>query len=126
MQFEKLIDELRDAHEYATSTLKNPYRYSAYYNAAADAIEELQAKLWIAEARLEETTPRWISVKERLPEKQGGEYLVAISYPNGETDRAVLWYDLGIEPYFWNRFFVPRGTITHWMPLPSTEGLNET
>ena len=116
--YNELIKELRDAMAYAGSTGNNPYRYVPYYEAAAYAIEELQARLWIAEKRTEEATPHWISVKERLPDKQGEPYLCAITYRNGERAEVILWYDAETMPLFWNRFFVPHGAVTHWMPLP--------
>lgn len=84
-------------------------------------------------AELRARVPQWISVKDRLPDKTG-RYLVlknriAPDYLGGNrTDIIIL------------RFFVDKGfripthipawinkeineEVTHWMPLPSTEGL---
>ena len=61
--------------------------------------------------------PRWIPVTERLPEE---DTLVLVWRYNGlpyvsrRTD-STYWLGLGRD-----------SGITHWMPLPSTEGLNET
>lgn len=65
--------------------------------------------------QLEEQQPRWISVKERLPENgqkiiaafrgSGGQVADQARYSNGEFDFA-SW------AYVW------ADNITHWMPLP--------
>ena len=71
---------------------------------AAEAIEQLRAQM-----------PRWISVKERLPEdgqkiiatfrNEGGLIVDQARYSNGEFDFA-SW------AYVWG------DNVTHWMPLP--------
>ena len=72
----------------------------------------------------------WISVKDRLP----GENDYRSCYDC--TDGAVFWYNgqtVGLGWYYhstkeWagaDDCGVP-GIVTHWMPLPSTEGLDET
>lgn len=43
--YEELVNQLRKAERYAKDTLSNPYRFSALYGKAADAIEELANKL---------------------------------------------------------------------------------
>ena len=63
------------------------------------------------------TVGSWISVKDRLPEP--GRYLcldsekrvVIGSYKDSEHNKG--WFSMNI--------FLPP--ITHWMPLPSTEGI---
>ena len=78
------------------------------------------------------TVQEWISVKDRLPEKDGG-YLVVINYfgnhqsinvrsfaKAGET---VNEYDLAGEKNVWYRYdseygYVSTDSVTHWMPLP--------
>ena len=80
------------------------------------------------------TVQEWISVKDRLPDKTG-RYLVLKNriapdcFGGNRTDIVIL------------RFFVDKGfripthipdwineeineEVTHWMPMPSTEGLN--
>lgn len=85
---------------------------------AADAIEELQnlidAQLGIIkqyQEYLKKST--WIPVTSALPEE----------------DVAVLtWGKQAVVLIDWHRngkWFVADG-VTHWMPMPSTEGLNET
>ena len=79
------------------------------YCEAADAIEEL-------------SKPRWIPVTERLPEKEG-EYLTYSK--SGDVCRnAFLVFPDGMTKWYHN--YEIWGGITHWMPLPSTDGLNET
>jgi len=66
--------------------------------------------------------PRWISVKDRLPEEDGTMrgYLVAVGN----------W--VGIMPFFGGAFREdlngkkPDYHVHHWMPLPSVEGLDGT
>lgn len=84
------------------------------------------------------TVYEWVSVKDRLPEKEG-RYLVLTSgifgikiamftmslkrhfdymFEDGEPDRPGF-YDWDSEDDW-----IEDG-VTHWMPLPSTEGLDE-
>ena len=123
---------------------------------AADAIEELQADKdalngtvsnliqQIAELAKDINVPRWIPVTEWLPEEPGmyivflrcGAELQDTGFPEDlsyvtamhfDSDQRI-WND-GIESYNANLDVVNKPHayyITHWMPLPSTEGLNET
>ena len=70
--------------------------------------------------------PRWISVEERLPEvdkRYGGyEYSAELLVYDGLRRRAAcychtsgVWYD--------SRYEDDTFEVTHWMPLPSTEGI---
>ena len=84
---------------------------------AADAIEEL-------------SKPSWIPVTERLPEEKtyvlilfdtiaGKMQGVCFLYKDDDGHNCWTWLDrLGK-----NLFDIQP---THWMPLPSTDGLNET
>lgn len=95
-------------------------RYDAALDEAADAIEELSAYAKLYEEladkgqktarKLLDAYPRWIPVTERLPELN--ENVLVYSAHSGliRID-ANIWFDRN---------------ATHWMPLPSTEGLNET
>ena len=70
------------------------------------------------EQGVEDGKPKWIPVTERLPEV--GEFVLVASTTNPN-----LMIDLnriGRDGYW---FYIAFG-ITHWMPLPSVEGLNET
>jgi hypothetical protein len=74
-----------------------------------------------------ETTTKWIPVTERLPEKH--EYILALT-PNkihGGYYKWLIWYDpksgfYDSDPEWGD---IEMDDVTHWMPLPSTEGLNE-
>lgn len=95
--------------------------------AAADAIEELQAD----KAALNGTVtnlleqikalgkPRWIPVNERLPEPETDVLSFRI-YGSFSQMSEVTMNDMKK-----NGEWCYEG-VTHWMPLPSTEGLNET
>lgn len=70
-------------------------------------------------AKLEESVPRWISVKERLPERP--EY-----YPHCEIRKCYFLVALesgAVMSKFYdfdkNRWETPTySPVTHWMPLP--------
>lgn len=72
---------------------------------------------------------KWISVKDRLPESTGEYVLVLASGKPSENVTLVQAYELAefdandgwiLEMYpEWE-----NPTVTHWMPLPSTEGLS--
>ena len=108
--YDELVKRLRDAakmsealavllpHSEGSATAK-------LFNEAADAIEKL-------------SKPRWIPVTERLPEIR---QVVLIT---DGIDVGTGWMNRG----WWNTSFadIQRDAVTHWMPLPSTEGLNET
>lgn len=90
---------------------------------AADAIEELQGKLYLMKKTAEwlnEKIPRWTSVDEALPEKYGtelvtterGSVMVCCYYPQAKN---------------WNT----RAKVKWWMPLPqppqeANDGADET
>ena len=64
--------------------------------------------------------PRWISVEERLPEK--GVFVV-VYYGNfiGNLMDVYMW-----DGECWRSstgYLEDAENITHWMPLPSTEGI---
>lgn len=65
------------------------------------------------------TVPEWISVKDRLPENIANRVLVVCERSNG------VFYAHYEKP-FWINLETDKpfiSTVTHWMPLPSTEGL---
>lgn len=75
---------------------------------AADAIEVL--------AKNATTTPRWISVEERLP-FDSGKYLCKIKCPKGEWIEIDHWDG---EDWYSTDWHDEKATeaVTHWMPLP--------
>ena len=60
-----------------------------------------------------EDGPKWISVEDKLPEKDG-RYL--IRYKSGKVKRTFVgdWYVLNNE---WGS--IRNAEVTHWMPLPA-------
>ena len=76
--------------------------------------------------QLESQVPKWISVEERLPEDE--EYVLCW-YKDEFGDEwstvgmKIQWgcgWDLDIDDNSGRNL-----TVTHWMPLPSTEGLHD-
>lgn len=85
------------------------YEANKLTNDAADAIEELLAKV-----------PQWISVEERLPEF--GERVLVCGRIDDFGDEPEYGIDIayryhaGVEhiDFYWDSTF----DVTHWMPLP--------
>lgn len=69
----------------------------------------------------EEGCPRpindWISVKDRLPE-ENKEYIVFVVADEEQYVTSDHW-----EARKWFLFDTQDAVVTHWMPLPSTEGI---
>ena len=65
------------------------------------------------------TVQEWISVDDRLPENIANRVLVVCERSNG------VFYAHYEKPFWINlETYKPFiSTVTHWMPLPSTEGL---
>ena len=117
MNYDELVKELRYEASYAYLG-SDEERLSKMMRDAADAIEELQKRLCEsipkgdAEIIISEVAkPRWISVKERLPEP----YSWVLGFGFGETELPIeVFYD-GSE---WKDSVLGGWYITHWMPLP--------
>ena len=76
------------------------------------------------------TVQEWISVKDRLPDNKEYDWVLAqvvedngfmhiptvMEYRQSKND----WFE---ETYGWLSDHNGAFTVTHWMPLPSTEGL---
>ena len=79
----------------------NPMKYS-------NPLKCMEALMRDALELLKEQQPQWISVDDRLPDKQPDEYLVV----NAHNVETAICLD--------NRWITPRRVtkITHWMPLP--------
>ena len=88
-----------------------------YIRQLENHIGELTEKV----AQLEAAQPKWISVEERLPDA-GGKVMVC-GVKNGMQIGAFSGI---IRPGKNRRWWWKKNTIlevTHWMPIPSTEGL---
>ena len=114
--YEELVKELR---HYSLLCIEPLHTELAK---AADAIEALQRAC--ANYAEQATEQEWIPVKERLP-LYGEDVLAVRAYGDGEKCKEVLmahiatWNEKTGEKW-WN-----ATNITHWMPLPSAEGLND-
>ena len=78
------------------------------------------------------TVQEWISVKDRLPEKNGayltvincfGRHLTIDVHSFAKDGEAVDEYNLAGEKDVWYFYdseygYVPSDSVTHWMPLP--------
>ena len=84
--------------------------YAYYEDFAADTLAYIQ--------QLEAQVPKWISVEERLPENDGN-YLV---FTSDKNDAEIANY-YGDGEWITHDFTNLILLVTHWMPLPSTEGL---
>lgn len=78
----------------------------------------------LVEHILREKEQQWVSIKDRLP-KDGQDVLAYLN--DGEETRIApchyyngVWFDSVMN------CVVVLQDVTHWMPLPSTEGLDET
>lgn len=122
--YEKLIKRLR-AH--------NGWALNKTLDEAADAIEDLEFACNRYEKDYKDLCaylPKWIPVKERLPEEDG-DYLAYVCLDDNEPFVSVLPFDANVpafgcweeyyspETYGWagSDFFEIKG-VTHWMPLP--------
>lgn len=142
-QLERERDEARndlDTISYANTELHSAYEaMKRERDAAVAEIESLNAEIdAINEDYLsgihtvrEDAQPKWISVKERMPEDDLPEdsdvkaikVFVAIKAKNGITIRTQLrhrrvLYDTRGEPFFDWEWRHSAGNVTHWMPLP--------
>lgn len=139
--YEELIKQLKD---YSTS---RKGEIAELTEAAADAIEQLSnagsayGRGWTLgyDAGREKSKPRWITVRERLPEKAGA-YLVCETWDNGHGvmyNVRVVSYSLNLNNVDEYAFHGKKNKrpgwfdcdseyghyetgkdITHWMPLP--------
>lgn len=96
-----------------------------YFDAMYSAMDALREQDSLAKKTSDKKTSEWISVNERLPMIRTR---VLVAYKDGVTVAEYRGYDVckGKQQMYWCGI---KGTkhvlrsITHWMPLPSTEGL---
>lgn len=143
MKYEILLNQLRDPIRLGFCSESD----AVLIKEAADAIEELlgviqrQREMINASAYLPlyPKPMKWISVTERLPELRMWESgSLASSNVLFVTEDKTIHIGYVMEDFHFNdngclkidRWFMLGGyrieNVTHWMPLPSTEGLNET
>ena len=76
---------------------------------------------------------KWISVKDRLPEED--ENYIVIACDEGCSAGEGIWYStvVVVAEYYkgsWTWYdggseYSLEGIVTHWMPMPSTEGIED-
>ena len=76
-------------------------------------------------AELRARVPQWVSVEDRLPEPFTPALVYRKSFGTPPSyisiDKMVLWND---DTQVWaDEIKTWKAVTTHWMPLPSTEGL---
>lgn len=93
---------------------------------ATDAIEELQAQIngWIELERkaLIKSVPKWINVKERLPEDKE-TCLIWYEYYHYSLERVLPEYGIGFYLSMYDMWYGGPSTgkdvkVLYWMPLP--------
>lgn len=106
----KTPEEIKKGLEYASTTNiarkvmlakagKVPYAYME--EAASDALAYIR--------QLEAKVPKWISVKERLPERNTA---VIVAVDDGHVFQTLYAYD------GWDLWEGCTCNVTHWMPMP--------
>lgn len=121
-EYDGLILKLRNAG-------KESFLYSDLMREAADIIEELSREneslgkdlTSAVEMLKKKRKPKWIPVSERLPE--AGEWVLCYCRANIYE---VLKMRTGGDWVHDVHHIYMHNFVTHWMPLPSTEGLNGT
>lgn len=132
--YEDLVTSLRYCAEYDCTTVcpragTGNGCITRLKKEAADAIEDLIFLLTASNEVVANRRPKWISVEERLPKNELETYWV---YTSVGSQHSCRWtnnrFGLGVsDKWGWSVFDIPQYTVvTHWMPLPSKEGLNET
>lgn len=121
---EKLIELLSTADDYEDRVCHSYRRYSCKtcpykgmdctYRAKADHL----IANGVTFATDNNVGGKWISVKERLP--QSGKCVLVYSKSGGVAEGSYSAYDKKWVQFRWS---VKDLEVTHWMPLPSTEGL---
>jgi hypothetical protein len=126
---DEFVKRLRHSANFAERGLTPP---PSELREAADVIEQLSnagsayGRGWTLgyDAGRDENKPRWIPVTERLPE----EYVNVLCHLRS-LDRQSEYYSIDHlmeDGQWWKAANSWKHEVTHWMPLPSTEGLNET
>jgi len=112
----KTPDEIKRGLECCVSSIHVcedcPYESCNGVTRRRTCVDELEADALAYIQQLEAKEPKWISVKERLPE-EADEVLVFCR--NGETTWTNLAHRVGKQ---WWRVGVPMQCVTHWMPMP--------
>lgn len=123
--YDELVKDLREKAEFlaAAEPLHIKNAFAETMKQAADAIEDLNKlvensnKAYKAVYQnLAVRIPRWISVEERLPEAECGDFSKNVLVTDGKYIAISSYFNCEeMEPYW---CYTGIGEITHWMPLP--------
>lgn len=98
------------------------YLYSTCYRGLVrDALEQIEVLEAIIKDKekslceLEQKVPKWVSIKDALPEHVRGNYLILLS---GEIYAAKWEYDEWNEKYAFRIDCQIVPNVTHWMKVP--------
>lgn len=97
------------------------------YSFYKDALESLEDNKFQYETGFvkgfEAAQPKWISVEKRLPKV--GEFVLFKYAKNAQNPTMHARNTMAVGRYEYGMFLVEGGSVkvTHWMPLPSTEGI---
>ena len=120
----KTLEEIKNGLECCISDTYGCYEKCPYFNSLSNGVDcavKMHADALAYIKQLEACVPKWISVKDRLPEDQRSVLTVN---GHGEIRIMGLWSKCD-DKWTWvhNDRMMHYNDITHWMLLPSTEGL---
>lgn len=111
----KTPEEIKHGLECCTNQVRCVGPQCEYYGDFPNCITSLMRDALEYINELEARAPRWISVKERLPE-EGVWVLTRDIY--GKIRNSSLYVLRDGTNMFWPNRLFPGKHITHWMPLP--------
>lgn len=116
----KTHEEIKNGLECCISDTYGCYEKCPYFNSLSNGVDcalKMHADALAYINQLEARVTKWISVKDMLPEDDddvlifSNERVIFVGcYKNGQ------WISYSLYAIYGN-------VVTHWMPLPSTEGL---
>ena len=122
----KTPEKIKNGLECCISDTYGCYEKCPYFNSLSNGVDcavKMHADALAYIKQLEACVPKWISVKDRLPEDDVDVIVYAVSNNGGYTIVITFHthklYGLNIEGWAppW-QYFTISYTITHWMPLP--------
>ena len=121
MMYRLKIPNEWDEHCAGSLTLKGRVETAKWAYNYIQQLEHHIGELTEKVEQLEAAQPKWISVEERLPE----EFLPVIVYMLDEYPcQKVREGYLKLDGYWESAYYSRKpGEVTHWMQIPSTEGL---
>lgn len=109
-RIKELEHKLYGSSGQSTRLLNRINNFRSTDSKATDLIEDLYKCIHQQMAtisKMETTTPKWISVKDRLPESDATQYLV---YNEKTKEYGESFFSLILKRFQFH--------VTHWMPLP--------